>query len=298
MYELVKAGHSTYFLDCPSKIGFIEFIDNGVKKVIVVDSGNDKFSAKKIIKTAEEKGWEIDCVFNTHSHADHIGGNAYLIEKLNVKTYLPYAETPYTYNTYLEPALLYGGFPPDILKTKFFVAPPSLSHPLNEMKLPDKVNMVSLPGHFISMSGIKSADDIWFLGDALIGEEVLKKHPITYLYDIKAQLQLFDKLKELNGSLFIFSHAEPVKNLNNLISINKSKMEQIIDSILKILKSPCDIYTLESKLFQIFEIKSDFSQYYLVGSTIRSYLAYLLNENIINYSFENNMLYYYTNEKE
>lgn len=298
MYECVKAGENTYYMECPAKIGFIVFEAGSRKKVIVVDTGNDNTSAKKIIKTAEANGWDIECIFNTHSHADHIGGNAYLIDKLNVTAYTPECECSFISNTMMEPALLYGGFPPDLLKNKFFMAPPSFSLPMREMDMPQGLETVNLPGHCVSMAGIKSLDGIWFLGDALMGKEVLDKHPITYLYNIKAQLDLLDRLKNLDGELFIPAHAEPVRKLDSLIEMNRSRMYEIIDSVMEILREPKTDLQLQQKLYEKFGIKINFSQYYLVGSTVRSYVAYLLNEKEVSHFIKDNTVYFVSEKQE
>ena len=47
-------------------------------KALIIDPGGEPEEVEKAIK---EKGWKIDCVINTHGHADHIGGNGYLKEK-------------------------------------------------------------------------------------------------------------------------------------------------------------------------------------------------------------------------
>ena len=80
MYELVKLNENDYYIDCPSKIGIVKVSDN---EVILIDSGNDKDTAKKIYRILNENNWILKAIFNTHSHADHIGGNKFLQEKCN-----------------------------------------------------------------------------------------------------------------------------------------------------------------------------------------------------------------------
>ena len=72
MYELIQAGERTYYIDCPSKIGIYRIND---EKVCLIDSGNDKDAGKKVLKILSANGWRPEMILNTHSHADHVGGN-------------------------------------------------------------------------------------------------------------------------------------------------------------------------------------------------------------------------------
>ena len=75
MYELVQVGENTFYMDCPSKVGFYR---TGGNEVVIIDSGNDKDAGKKIRKILDAQGWQLKAIYNTHSHADHVGGNQYL----------------------------------------------------------------------------------------------------------------------------------------------------------------------------------------------------------------------------
>ena len=75
MYELEQIGKQSYYINCPAKIGVYKQND---KDVYLIDSGNDKEAGKKVLKLATQNNWEIKAIINTHSNADHIGGNHYL----------------------------------------------------------------------------------------------------------------------------------------------------------------------------------------------------------------------------
>ena len=75
MYELVQVSEKCYYINCPAKIGvYIADKDN----VYLVDSGNDKDAGRKVRQILEKNGWHLVAILNTHSNADHIGGNKYL----------------------------------------------------------------------------------------------------------------------------------------------------------------------------------------------------------------------------
>lgn len=75
MYELVQAGEKSYYIQSPAKIGI--YLKNDTD-MYLIDSGNDKDAGRRVRKILDQKGWTLKAILNTHSNADHIGGNHYL----------------------------------------------------------------------------------------------------------------------------------------------------------------------------------------------------------------------------
>lgn len=48
------------------------------QKAIIIDTGLDRDSGHKIKRLIEQEDRELEPIINTHSHADHFGGNNYL----------------------------------------------------------------------------------------------------------------------------------------------------------------------------------------------------------------------------
>lgn len=55
MYELLQAGEQSYYINSPAKIGIYRQNDTDI---YLIDSGNDKEAAKKIIKIATAQNWK------------------------------------------------------------------------------------------------------------------------------------------------------------------------------------------------------------------------------------------------
>ena len=119
MYELIQVSDTCYYIQSPARIGLIRLSDHDV---CLIDSGNDKDAGKKLSKILDTHGWTLRAIYNTHSHADHIGGNQYLQKQTGCRIYAPGIERDFTEHPILEPALLYGACPPEELRHKFLMA--------------------------------------------------------------------------------------------------------------------------------------------------------------------------------
>ncbi len=67
-------GERSYYINCPVKMGI--YLCEG-NEAILIDSGLDKDSGKKILKLLESRGFSLKFIINTHSNADHTGGNRF-----------------------------------------------------------------------------------------------------------------------------------------------------------------------------------------------------------------------------
>ena len=75
MYELIQAKGSSYYIESPAKVGLVRLNDT---EVCLIDSGSDKDAGRKVRQHLDANGWKLTAIYNTHSNADHIGGNQYL----------------------------------------------------------------------------------------------------------------------------------------------------------------------------------------------------------------------------
>ena len=100
MYELIQVAENSYYIQSPAKIGLVL---TGEGEVCLIDSGSDKSAAKKVRKILDANGWKLKAIYNTHSHADHIGGNRYLQEQTGCRIYAPGIERDFTEHPVLEP---------------------------------------------------------------------------------------------------------------------------------------------------------------------------------------------------
>ena len=286
MYELHRVGEHTYYIACPAKIGVYDAGDG----VYLVDSGNDKDAGRRVKKILDERGWRLKAILNTHSHADHIGGNQFINQRALCPVYAVGVDRAFTEFPVLEPSFLYGGCPPKPLRNKFLLAQESPARDLTEDVLPEGLTMLRLDGHSMAMAAFKTSDGVWFLADSLASEAVLSKYHVSFLYDVRGFLDSLDRVEALQGRLFIPSHAQPVEDIRPLVRVNRDKVMEIIDLLLRLCAAPAMLEEILKGVFDHYGLHLDFNQYVLGGSTIRSYLSYLLDEGRVEAVFEDNRL--------
>ena len=280
MYELIQAAEHTWYIQCPAKMGL--WVPDG-QTAVLIDSGGDKDAGRKVQKTLEAQGWTLGCILNTHANADHNGGNALLQQRLQAPAFAPGIDAAITTYPILEPAFLYGGYPPKPLRNKFLLAQPSRCQTLTEENLPEGLTM-------LPMCGFGTADGVWFLADCLTSETVIEKYHVQFLYDVAGYLDTLDKVSRLEGRLFIPAHAEATEDIRPLAEKNRQKVLEILDVVRSLCREPKMFEDILQGLFAHYQLTMDFSQYVLVGSTLRSYLAYLLDNGGAEAEFSDNRL--------
>lgn len=287
MYELNQVGANSYYIQSPAKIGLVRLNE---RDVCLIDSGSDKDAGRKVRQILDKNEWHLTAIYNTHSNADHIGGNKYLQGQTGCKIFAPGIECDFTNSPVLEPSFLYGGFPPKDLRHKFLMAQESKAEYLTQDNLPDGMEMISLPGHFFDMAGFRTKDDVIYLADCLSSKETLAKYQIGFIYDVAAYLDTLDMVKGLKAAMFVPAHAEATDNIEELAQINIDKVWEIADKIAAICKEPACFEAVLQKLFQDYGLAMNFEQYVLVGSTVRSYLSWLKDTGRLEVIFENGQL--------
>ena len=287
MYELIPITDRSFYIQSPSRAGLFKLNDS---EVCLIDGGNHEDAAKKFLKILDARHWKLAAVFNTHAHADHIGGNKLLRERTGCKLYAPGAECAFTRHPILEPAFLYGGFPPEDVKRKFLLAEPSDAEYLTPACLPDGMEMLELPGHFFDMVGFRTPDDVVYLADCLSSREILDKYGIGFVYDVKAYLETLEKVKSMRAQMFVPAHAEPTAEIAPLAEYNIAKTREVADRICELGREPVIFEELLKKLLDVYGLALNFEQYVLLGSTVRSYLVYLRNEGRMEAEFAENRL--------
>ena len=280
-----QLGERTWLLPTGVNVGLWE--DRG--GAVLIDSGGDKEAGRQIRQVLEERSLTLRLIVNTHSNADHIGGNAYLQKQTGCQVAATRLEAAFIADPVLEPSFLWGSLPFRELRGKFLQAAPSTvglllpdSGPIPETEL----EAVPLPGHYLQMIGVLTPDRVLFAADALFGEEVLAKHPVFFLYDVAGHLETLKRLEGLAAEWVVPGHGRPVRDAGPLIAANRAALQRTGEAVAAACSEPRTFEEILAELCGRFAIELNPSQYVLVGGTLRAYLSWHCDRGTLRPAFE------------
>ncbi|MCA9839979.1 MAG: MBL fold metallo-hydrolase [Trueperaceae bacterium] len=264
------------------------------KEAVLVDTGGDKNYGRELKRACESLAVTPVAIINTHSHADHYGGNEYLLKHYDVPVYAPEFEASIIQSPLLEPVYLFGGARPlPELMNKWLLAKPSkVDHFLAQGKL----ELIGLNLDLLDTSGHAHrhfsllVDDVLIAADALFGSSVIDKYPLPFGQDIGAQIASAQKLKDVKVTTTLPGHGNPSRQLLDLIDLNLAAFERASNAIFtaaqglsseEILQESCRILAIEL---------NDLPRYFLNLCVVNAYLNYLRTEGKLSLELKNNRL--------
>jgi glyoxylase-like metal-dependent hydrolase (beta-lactamase superfamily II) len=246
--------------------------------------------------------FKLIAIINTHSHSDHAGGNAVLQNRTGCGIWASRGEKAIIENPQLESVLVWGGFPFPEIRSKFFESQPSnVTRTVacgEKIELSDStIEIIALPGHYIDMIGILHTDkktgiQSVHLADSVFGREILAKYWIAFLHDVEGFKATLEKINTLKVDYFVPSHGDIVSNAKALTEMNMLAVLETENTVLCCLEQKLTVEELLQKVVALNTIPLGYSQYVLIGSTLRSYLSYLYRIKKIRYVIEDNKMYW------
>ena len=246
--------HAFYLEDQPN-IGVIKEGDSA----ILIDSGANEKTAGKILKALEKEGLYPLAIVNTHSHADHCGGNAFLRERTGALVYAPRTEASIIQSPFLELFYLFSGAHPlaelkeemaPASEVDYIIADEEASLTIDSLPL----NIVRLPGHSPNQIGIE-VDQVLFSADALFSPELLAYYRIPFHADIFRQKETLARLARAPYGVYVPAHSPPGRDLAAAARLNLEVIEGVEQFLLKsllrrktteeVMKELCSQYRIE-----------------------------------------------------
>ena len=258
--------------------------------VYLIDAGGDKDAGRRVRKILDEHDWKLLGILVTHSNADHIGGCQYLQRQTGCRVFAPGIEAQFTRTPLLEPSFLYGGFPPKALRHKFLMAQPCDCLDVSDEAFPAEVKVLPLPGHFFDQCGYLLPDGTAFIADCVSSPETLEKYGFPFIYDVQAYLDTLDRLPGLGARLYVPAHAAACEDIAPLAAENRRHTERLGELVLHLCVEPRGFEEILKLVFDDLRLELSFQQYALVGSTLKSFLAWHLDAGRVSAEFVDNRL--------
>lgn len=285
----------TGWIDNASAMGICRLGGDGC---LLIDTGLDDDAARKVLKLIQEQGMTLTHVINTHSHADHCGGNHLLQKRTGAHFMAPAGEKGVIEWPMTEPHYLYGAYPPKALRSKFLLAKPSVIHEtLTDGKLAlggRSLQVLPLAGHSPDMKGILTEDGVLFAADAVFSRTVAEKYRILYHYRLEQVLETLDFLATLSPAHVVLSHGGYRPSLDEDLKANRSLLEQVDRWILDQAMTGIGKTALHQRLCIDFGIEETLPTHYLNDSLLSSHLSSLVNRSRLEMTLESGDVVYKT----
>ena len=274
MYELVQVGENTYYIDCPAKMGI--YVDGG--EAVMIDSGSSKDAAKKAKRILDEKGWKLKAIAITHYHADHTGGARYLQEQFGCKAYADGVSVAVGRFPYLEPYMLYGGRPFKGIEGKALMAPEYDVLPVSDPSFPSCLEPIPVPGHCAGMVAYRTPDDAVFLADCITRQDIIEKYGFIAMDDPGLAIETLMAVADMKARMFIPAHAPATDDIRPLALYNIETIGRNVEAVKDLCREPAGFDELLARLFRRYGMTMTLEQNVIVGSTLRSYLSWLIEQ--------------------
>ena len=294
MYELVKLGEKTYFVDCPSRIGIYKINE---ADVCLVDSGNSAETGKKVLKICREQGWRITHIVNTHAHADHVGGNAVMQDRTGCTILANERDLCQINHPTLNNSYTFGARPVKELNNKFMLAEKSTAQQITEDNIPNGLSFEVYPGHAFDQIAVICDDGTVFTGDILCGADIIEKYHIFFIQDPDIYIESAKRICATEARVFCAAHYSPIYSKEELIQLaqyNISKIYEQFALIKRICNEGKNFETVMKEMLDFYNLKLSFNQYAIAGSTIRGFLSCLHDKGELDAYFEDNFLFWKT----
>ncbi len=241
-WNLIPLTPTAYQLRGGSNAGLIVQDD----RAVLVDTGLDKDTAKKILRHVESLKVKLAAIVITHAHADHFGGAATVRARLGVPVYAPALEAAIVANPLLEPLYLYSGAAPIAeLRGKFILAE---ACPVDRLLAPGEtviegvpLTVIPAPGHAPNQMMI-AGGGACFVADAVFAPEIAAKHVIPFYVDIDQTLASLEALSRLDGqyAAFVPGHGTAVPSVAPWAAENAARLAEIRATVKSVLGTADD----------------------------------------------------------
>lgn len=279
MITFQQLAENCYYLPGSVNVGIVT---DGAGNALLIDSGGDKDAGRNIRKGLEAAALRAVAIINSHSHADHYGGNDYLVRNLSVPVWAPVFEEAILRYPILEPIYLYGGAAPLAgLRNKWLEAKPSpVDHIYEVEDGPLEVagitfERIASSGHAVRQVAL-GIGPVCYAADAFFGAEVLSKYEIPFVHDVAGQLATLERLLELEYRTFLPGHGAPTNDIAAAVAANRTAIEQAADWVRAAVGDGATTSeVVHGVTAQLSNPPSNLSTYFLMQSCVLAYLSWL-----------------------
>ncbi len=281
--EVVALGERVWALPGSVNCAIVRGDDDAA---VLVDTGQDKDYGRALRRACEALGLTPAAIVTTHAHADHFGGNAYLLRQFpDVVVYAPPFEASLMRDPYLEPVYLFHGARPlPELTTRWLQAEPSPVHvelAPGELEVAGvRVTVLDTSGHAHRQVSLL-VDDVLLAADAVFGPALLERYPLPFAQDVGGQVRAFDTVARSGARIALPGHGDPEGDLPGLARRNDDAVRRAADAVAAACEGVGTEEVLVGACAALGSEVADLARYHLNHCTVSAYLGWLRAEGIV-----------------
>lgn len=288
--ELINLKVGTgYFPLKYTNVGLYTFKKHGV----IIDTGASDEEGELICDYLEDKGIKLEAIIITHAHADNLGGAFYIKNRTKAKLLATKEEAIVienpkrsNYSCIIQETKEIEEIVDGKIIKKMVTKNLVLTHqkclvdnriepnkPFLTPTFKHKFDIIDLAGHSLGQIGVITPDKVFFIADAVYSIKDLEQNPIPYSADITKTKKSLELLLYSKNTLFVPTHGKHIEfSITADVYNNQRQIKMVEENILMHLTSPRTTDELVALVLSSFGIEENVPNFFLVTSTINSYL--------------------------
>lgn len=196
------------------------------REVILLDSGYANWDRAPLDALLQEHGLHVQAILGSHSHNDHNGNHAYFQATQQAEVILRDVEAAIVSDFSLMTAAYFPSTPGELERELPYLqlkADRVFSANTAEISIGSKTfGLVPLPGHTPGHTGIITPDDVFYVGDALLSDEVLQAAKLPSIMDWTTDSESKRSLLAEHHSRYILAHRGVYTEITTIVEENLS----------------------------------------------------------------------------
>lgn len=265
------------------------------KEIILLDSG--------CLLQGELEAWlaaqklRVKAILTTHDHWDHVAAHQALQQVHGAKIYLPKIEAA-LHATDLGHLTAHANG--NLKKIHNFFEP--FSYRVDEeIGLEDGVldvcgvpfSVVHTPGHSVDHVCYITPDQVLYVGDTLMSEELLRRTKLSYAASHEEDIASKKKLRQYDCKAYVLAHGSIEQDIGALIDQNIDYVCRRAEEVWRLITEPMSMEHILCKLWRHFALRD--GMYYKnleMGNMIRSLVQYLVSTGRLECRYYDGVDYY------
>lgn len=210
-------------------------------RAIMIDSGLSQ-SWEPLLELLEREQLEIVAVLTSHGHPDHVGNHKNLRERFGTEIYMSRFSAAIYDNPMNQSAISIGvsgyrKFKKTLGNT--FDADVIFDWDIKSIEVEGVTFRIEqLPGHAAEHIGIVTPDNVAYLGDTVLDENMVKNIRLPFCTCLEPNLESLEHIMQMQYDKYIIAHNGVYDDILELAKLNRDNMLQKAD----LIESLCDEY--------------------------------------------------------